>query len=151
MISNRLDRTFGPFGSSTGFFLIFGGIATTFFSLFGIILILIGAFAAFTTTSTFIDPEKRKIKFSNNLFGIIRVGKWIDIKDDMKLGLKKSHKGYVGYIRGTQPMDIHLNDIRIVLFDSGNTQVMQVKKCSSREAAESEMKKLQAVLGLAQN
>jgi hypothetical protein len=148
IIKNKLDKTFGPFGTSTGFFMFLGGIITTYYSFIGLFIIVIGAFAAFTSTSTCIDTANKKIKFSNNLFGMVPVGKWIDIKPDMKIGLKKSHKGYLAYIRGTQPMGIHFNDIRIFLFESDNTLIMPVKKFDSYESAKKELNNLSSIMGL---
>jgi hypothetical protein len=149
IIKNKLDKTFGPFGSSTGYFMLLGGIIATYYSFVGLFIAIVGAFAAFTSTSTLIDTDNKKAKFSDNLFGIIPVGKWIDIKPDMKIGLKKSHKGYVGYIRGTQPVDIHYNDIRIFLYDSGNKQIMPIKKFNSYESSKNELNSLSTLLGLA--
>lgn len=148
IIQNKLDKTFGPFGSSTGFFLLIGGLITTYFSIFGLLIVLIGAFAAFTSTSVQIDIDNKRIQYSDNLFGIIKIGKWIDIKPDMKIGLKKSHRGYVGYIRGTQPVGIHENDIRIVLYDSNNKKIMPVKKFDSVESSKNELLNLSSILGL---
>lgn len=148
IIKNKLDKPFGPFGTSTGFFMLLGGIIATCFSFFGLFIAIIGAFVCFTSTSTIIDPDNKKIKFSNNLFGIIQVGKWIDIKPDMKLGLKKSHRGYRAYIRGTQPIEIHYNDIRIFLYGSDNKQIMQVKKIDSYQSAKNDLNNLGIILGL---
>jgi hypothetical protein len=145
---NKLDKTFGPFGSSTGLFMLIGGIVATYFSFLGILFIIIGAFAAFTTSSTFIDAENKRIKYSDDLFGIIPIGKWIYIKPEMRLGLKKSHRGYVGYIRGNQPVDIHYNDIRIFLYDSNNKQIMPIKKFDSYESSKNEINILRSSLGL---
>jgi len=145
---NKLDVAFGPFGSSTGFFLIIGGIIATFFSFTGLFIIIIGAFASFTTTGTSIDIANKRIKFTNNLFGIIPVGKWIGIKPDMKLGLRKSHMGYRAYIRGTQPIGIHKNDIRIFLLGPDNKKIMDVRKFSSYEESKIELEKLGYELGL---
>jgi hypothetical protein len=148
IINNKLDTAFGPFGSSTGFFLFVGGIVATYFSLFCLIIVIIGAFVSFTTTSTFIDIDNRRIKFSNNLFGIFPVGKWIDIKPGMKIGLKKSHHGYRAYIRGTQPIGIHINDIRIYLYGIDNKQIMPVKKFDAYESSKRELGELSNKLGL---
>jgi hypothetical protein len=148
IIQNKLDRTFGPFGSSTGFFLLIGGLITSYFSIFGLLIVLIGAFAAFTSTSVQIDTDNKRIKYSDNLFGIIKIGKWIDLKPDMKLGLKKSHRGYVGYILGTQPVGIHENDIRIVLYDASNKKIMPVKKFDSVESSRKGLINLSSILGL---
>jgi hypothetical protein len=148
VIKNKLDKTFGPFGSSTGFFMMLGGLIATYFSIFGIIIAVIGAFAAFTSTSTFIDTDKKRIRHTDNLFGIIPLGKWIEIKPDMKLGRGKSHRGYVGYIRGTQPVDIHYNDIRINLYDANNKKIMPVQKSGSPETSRNDLNKLRELLEL---
>ena len=134
--------------SSTGFFLFAGGIVGTYFSLFCLIIVIIGAFVSFTTTGTFIDFDKRRIKFSNNLFGIFPVGKWIDLKPGMKIGLKKSHHGYRAYIRGTQPIGLHINDIRIYLYGPDNKQIMPVKKFKTYESSKRELDELSFRLGL---
>jgi len=148
VIKNKLDIVSGPFGSSAGFFLFIGGIVATYFSLFGLIIAIIGAFVSFTSTSTFIDVDKRRIKSSNNLFGIFPVGKWIDINPGMKIGIKKAHKGYRAYIRGTQPIGIHINDIRIYLYGPDNKQIMPVKKFDSYESSKRELSELSSALGL---
>ena len=148
IIKNKLDTTFGPFGSSTGFFLLIGGVITTYYSLIGPIIATLGAFVSFTSTSTFIDTDNNRIKLSNNLFGFISVGKWIDIKPEMKIGLKKSHKGYRAYIRGAQPIGIHNRDIRIFLYGSDNKQIMPIKKFDSYESSKSELKSLSTLLGI---
>lgn len=147
-INNKLDITFGPVGSSTGLFLFLGGVVATYFSPMGLVLVLTGAFVWLTSTSTFIDPENMKVKFSNNLFGIIPVGKWIEIKPGMKLGLKKIHRGYRAYTRGTQPADIHLIDIRIILYGADNKEILPIKKFDSSESAKSELSDLIRILNL---
>jgi hypothetical protein len=148
VIKNNLDRAFGPFGSSTGFFLFIGGAIATYFSLMGLAIATICAFISFTSTSTYIDTGNKKIKFSNNIFGIIPIGKWIDIKPDMKLGINKSHHGYRAYTRGNQPVSIHLRDIRIFLYDSDSKVIMPVKKFSSAELSKIELIELSSILGL---
>jgi hypothetical protein len=148
IIKNKLDKVFGPFGSSTGFFMFFGGIIATYFSPIGLVIVLIGGFVSFTTTSTFIDTQNKRVKYSNNFFGFIPVGKWINIYPEMKLGLKKSHHGYRAYIRGTQPVDIHNNDIRIFLYSSDNKQLIPLKKFSSYKTSAAGIKELGSILEL---
>ncbi len=148
VIKNKLDTTFGPFGSSIGFFMLIGGIIATYYTLFGPVIAIIGAFVSFTATSTFIDTDNKKIKHSDILFGIIPTGKWIDIKPDMRIGLKKSHKGYRAYIRGTQPIGLHNKDIRIFLFGPDNKEIMSIKKFDSYASSKGELDKLSILLGL---
>jgi len=125
-----------------------GGIIATFYSFLGLIIALVGAFACFTSTSTIIDTDNKRIKHSDNLFGIIPVGKWIDIKPDMKIGLKKFHRGYRAYIRGTQKVGIHYKDIRIFLYDSANKQLVPINKFDSYESSKNELNNLSSLLGL---
>jgi hypothetical protein len=145
---NNLDRTFGPFGSSLGFFLMIGGAIAAWFSLSGIILVVIGAFAAFTTTTCRIDPVNKKIKYSDDLFGFIQTGKWIEIVPGMSLGVRKFHRGFVTYINANQPMAIHERDLRIVLFVPGVKKPVQLKKIENTESINSEIKELSNLLAI---
>jgi hypothetical protein len=147
MIENRFGLTFGPFGSSTGFFLILGGIAATWFSVYGLIIVFAGLFALFTDTSTKIDIDGKKIRHSDNLFGLIPIGKWISISPGMKLGIKKTHRGFIGYTRGSA-MGIHEHDIRIILYGSDNKPIMPLKSFSSIEAAREELGNFSQQLGI---
>jgi len=148
IIRNKLDRTFGPFGTSAGFFLMLGGIAATWFSPLAILLAFIGAFICFTTSSTVIDTDKKRIRFTDDLFGIIPVGKWISIKQEMKIGLKKFHRGYQAYIRGTQGMGIHYNDLRIFLYSSDYKEILPLKKIDPHGSPETELEDMSRLLGL---
>ena len=71
----RLDKSFGPTGVIAGIILLIVGIILTPFQASGLFLILIGSFVGLSSTSTIVDYEKKRIKFSNNLFGIFSVGK----------------------------------------------------------------------------
>ncbi len=146
IIKNKLDKAFGPVGSSTGMFMFVGGIVATYYSLIGIILLILGAFVGFTSTSTILDTVKKRVKFSNNLFGIIPNGKWIDIIEGMSLGIKKSHAGYRTYSRSNRHMDIHINDTRIVLLNTRKKQIMQIAKFNSAEDAKNELEKYRNLL-----
>ncbi len=148
IIKNKLNKTFGPFGSSTGFFMVLWGIIATYYSLIGLVIALIGAFVSFTSESTFIDTDNKRIKFSNNLFGIIPSGTWIDIMPDMKIGVKKSRRGYLAYIMGTRPIGIHIKDFKIILYSSDNKQIMPIKNLGSYKTMQSELNELNTILNL---
>jgi len=145
---NKLDKSFGPAGTSAGIFMFIAGIVVTFYSFTGLILVLIGAFVGFTSTSTMIDNDKKRIKFSNNLFGFIKTGQWIDIKPEMKLGLKKSNRVYRAYSRSNRTLDIDSKDIRLILYGADYKQIMPIKKFDSLDIAKVELKKSGNQLGL---
>ena len=147
-IENKLDKSFGPAGSSAGIFLFIIGIITTYTSVIGLILILLGAFMGFSSTSTFIDSDKRRIKFSNNLFGILKTGNWIQINPAMKLAIKDSAITWRTYSRGNRTLDIEAKDFRIILLDSDNQEIMQIKKTDSYETARAELEILRIYMNI---
>jgi hypothetical protein len=146
--NNKLDKAFGPVGTTAGIVLFVVGLITTFTSLFGLILILLGAFVGFTSTSTFIDFDQKRIKFSNNIFGIIPTGKWIPIDSTMKIGIQESDVTWRTYSRGNRALDIEDHDFRIVLFDSVDREILQIKKMKSQESSEAEVDSLCSQLGI---
>jgi len=146
--NNKLDNFFGPVGTSAGILLFFAGIAVTYFSFLGLVLIVFGAFIGFSNTSTLIDFDKKQIKFSNNLFGLLKVGKWIPINPYMKVGIKKSKKVWRAYSRGNRTLDITDSDYRIILYNSENKEIMPIKKTNSLDSAKVELDKLSNRLGL---
>ena len=146
--NNRLDKSFGAVGTSAGVFLFIAGIIITCFYISGLILVLIGAFVGFTSTNTLIDYDKKRVKFSNNLFGIIKIGKWITIEPNMKIGIKKSDVTWRAYGTSNQAIDVIAKDFRLILFDSTNQEIMQIKKTDSLETAKIERETLSNKLGL---
>jgi len=145
---NRLDKAFGPVGTTAGISLFIAGLIISFFSFTGPILVLIGAFVGFTSTSTLIDHDSRSLKFSNNIFGIIKTGQWIKIEPDMKIGIKKSNKASRAYSRSNLPLDIVIKDFRLILYDSNNKQILTIQKTDSLDSAKVELEKLCNQLGL---
>lgn len=146
--ANRLDKSFGPIGSSAGFFLLVAGVVATFTSMFGLILVILGAFLGFTATYTLIDFDKRKIKFSEKLFGIIQTGKWISIVPGMKIGIKESNVTWTAHSKSNRSIDIYNKDFRLILFDKENTEIMPLKKTDTLDAALVELEMLCSKLKL---
>ena len=147
----RLDKSFGPTGVIAGIILLIVGIILTPFYVSGLFLILIGSFVGLSSTSTIVDYENKRMKFSNNLFGIISVGKWVAIENNMKVGIIKSKKTWRSYSRGNRTLDITNNDFRILLYDSENRQVMPIKKVDTMDIAKKEMEEIAENLGLSSN
>ena len=148
VIKNKLGKPFGPAGSASGIFLFIAGLAATYFSLIGLIFVVAGAFAGFTSTVIFLDIEKRKVKSSDSLFGIIPLGKWIDIQPGMMLGLKRHHRGYRTYSKANRSIDIHVKDIRIMLYGPDKKEILPIKKFSSMDAARADLAYLSQQMGL---
>ncbi len=147
-IHNKLDKSFGPVGSWAGICLFIVGIVTIYTSLFGLVLIILGAFVGFSSTSAIIDFDLQKVKFSNDLFGIIKTGKWIPIEPSMKFGIKESSISWRAFSRGNRPIDIPDNDFRLILIDGDKQEIMQIKKTNSLASARLELEALCNVLNV---
>jgi hypothetical protein len=163
---NKIEKTFGPmaFAGKIMFFVlcvpIFGGIigVVNSFSVYNmkeamamvviILLFFIGAFTGFTATYSYIDLKNKRIKYSTQLFGIIPIGKWTYLTSDMKLGLKKSTDNWGAYSQSNRSTSLSYSDLKIMLYDAEDTEIIPVKKVKKAKNAESELEKLSKLLNL---
>jgi hypothetical protein len=148
-IKYRLDKSFGPVGTTAGSILLVAGLIITLSSVWGIILALLGAFVGFSSTCTLLDVDRKRIKFSNDLFGVIHTGKWIPIDNSMKLGIKETDMTWSAYSRGNRPFDVEKQDFRITLIDANDKDIMVIKKNDSLESAKADLEKVASQLGIA--
>ncbi len=146
--NNFLERSFGPVSSSAGIFMFIIGLYVTWTSLFGLILVVLGAFAGFTSNSSSIDFDKKRVRFSDNIFGIIKTGKWLDIDPSMKIGFKSNNKVWRAFSRSNRPLDVGTDDFLIVLCNSHEKEIMPLKKAKSLEEAYKEYENIADQLGL---
>lgn len=135
----KLDKTFGPVGSVAGIVLFASGLVLVWFSLSALINILLGAFLGFTFSSTEIDFDQKKVRHSDVLFGLIKTGKWMDVKPDMKIGILKSRKTWRTYSRGNRELESPVEDHRLVLFTGAGKTRIPLKKFASAEEAGKEL------------
>jgi len=142
----NLDKIFGTAGTAAGMLLFIVGLYVLLSSFIGLVLVFIGAFIGFTYTSTLLDAERKRIKLSNNFFGIIPYGNWIEIRPEMKIGLKRNHRGYRVYSKSNRSIDSHNIDVRIILYGGDNEDIIPVCKFKSIESAREEIEKLRILL-----
>ena len=136
---NKLDKSFGPSGTFAGYIIFIAGLIATYSNLAGLILVVIGAFVGFSSTVALVDPDKKRIKFSNNLFGFIQTGKWIAIEPTMKLGIKESNITWTTFSRSNRSIDMINKDFRVVLCDTDENEIMEIRKNDSLEEAKVEL------------
>lgn len=148
--NNKLDQAFGPIGTIAGGTLFLVGIILIFFSFSGLALILIGAFVGFTYSSTLIDIDNKRVRFSNNLFGVIKTGNWVNIEPTMNIVIEPSKRTWRAYSRGSRSVDITDKDFRLVLYDGNHKKIMPLMKTSSLESAKKEIESLITQLQLIQ-
>jgi len=146
--NNKFERSFGPVGSLAGIVVFLAGLVLTFFHLTAFILVLIGAFVGFSSTSTLIDYDRKRVRFSNNLFGIIKIGRWLNIEPSMKIGMKESDLTWRAFSQGNRALDIVNKDYKIILFDSANKEIMPVKKARSKDQAKIDLEGMGSRLGV---
>jgi hypothetical protein len=148
IVSNKLDKPFGPTASVSGVILFVAGLIILFYSLTGLILILPGALLGFTYTSAVIDFNKKRVKFTNNLFGIIKSGQWRNLTPGMTLGIRKSNRVWKTYSRSNKTLELDESDYRLILYDHKGNEIMPLKKYRNPDSAKPEMADFGQRLGL---
>ncbi len=130
-LTHKFDKSFGPVASFSGTLIFVAGLITTFFALSGLILVFFGAFIGFTNSSTTIDTENKKVRFTENIFGIIKSGKWLKVDQDMQIGTRQESSAYRTYSMSNRSIDLRVDNTIMYLFDQkGNPliPIMQLKK-----------------------
>lgn len=122
----KFEKSFGPVASFSGIVIFIAGLIATYFALTGLILVFLGAFIGFTNSCTTIDTKNKKVRFSNNIFGIIKTGKWIDVAKDMQVGIKRDNKVYRTYSRSNRTLDLKVHNTILYLFDNKGNPMLPI-------------------------
>jgi len=141
-VNNRLDKIAGPAGVFSGYCIAAAGIYVMSFSFSGLILLLGGGFLSLSYTGTLIDTEGGRVRPYLALFGIIRSGRWYDLKMFDRFRIYSSSRTYTTNSRANIPMDITKRDIRLEISGKEGSVKVVLNKFSSFEAARKEMKEL---------
>ncbi|MDD4148458.1 MAG: hypothetical protein PHE33_00350 [Bacteroidales bacterium] len=139
VINNKLDKTFGPIGSFAGVVILLLGIYSCFYSWIGVTTVIVGCFLAFTNTSTQIDFANKRTKFTNNLFGIFKVGYWTEIKPEMRLEVTKTTRSKLAFSQVDDSQTQSVKDFRIMLLNEKNIPIMALKKFDKIDDAKVEL------------
>jgi hypothetical protein len=146
--THRLDKLLGPAGSFGGIIMLITGLIALYHSFTAIILILIGAFAAFTGTVTNIDYSLRRVRHCTAWFGIIYSGHWISIDNSMMVRVRQTGRTYTSYSRSNRRITLHETDFSIVLKDSRGKEVCPLGRYKSMHEAESQLPGISDRLGI---
>jgi hypothetical protein len=146
--TNRIEKIFGPAGSFAGIIVFIAGLVLILSSLSGIILILIGAFVGFSYSGTVIDYDRKRMKFSNNIFGLIKTGRWVEINNSMKIGVIRANTTWRSNSQSNRSFDLEQRDILMILFGPDGEQLIPIKKVKTVEMAETEVENMCAKLNL---
>jgi hypothetical protein len=129
----RFDKSFGPVASFSGIIILIAGLIVTYHEFSGLILIVFGSFIGFTNSSTTIDPVKKRVRYSNNIFGIIKIGKWLKVEKDMRIAIKQDKKVYRTYSRGNRILDLKGDAKIIYLLDKHGYLIIPIAKIQNGE------------------
>ncbi len=140
--------SFGPAGSFAGIIVFIGGLILITSSISGIILVLIGALFGFSYSSTALDPDRKRMKFTNNIFGLIKTGHWIEVNKTMKIGARRSNTTWRTWSKGNRVNDSAQIDLVMFLFGPDNKKVIPVKKIKTPESVDSEIEAMCLKFGL---
>jgi hypothetical protein len=141
---HKIDKLLGPSGAFAGFSLMIFGIIGFYFSLIitGLILIVAGAFMAFTYDGAIIDFTSRKIKSYTCVFGLFKIGNWHSLDSFNKFRIYKSNRTYTSYSRANVQLNLKDSDIRLVLLNDDGSLKITINKYGSFEEARKEMVEL---------
>jgi hypothetical protein len=148
IVNNKLDKSFGPVGSASGILIFIVSLVMTYQSIMALFVALFGAFIGFSYSSTQIDFDHKRVRFCNNLFGVIKAGRWIKIEPNMAVGLKKSNRTWRSYSKGNRSYDCTQIDFRVNLYDLKNKIILPLKKVHSVVTAKEELERMASLLGL---
>jgi len=144
--NNNHGKFFGPAQVYMGYTFIVLGLTCSIYSFTILLLVIPGAFLAFTYTGTIIDFENKKVRPYTNLFGILRTGKWIEAAQFSGFKIMKSNRTYTSYSRGNVQLDMNISDISLLLINRNSTRKVLLKRYKSFEEARKGMDEMKISL-----
>ena len=151
IVKYKLEDSFGPIGSFAGKLAFFASLFNLLFysyTVFGLLFLIIPAFLGFSKTHIFIDTEKFRIRFSTTAFGLIPTGKWIDIDDEMEIGVRKNQDQWQYIGLSNRSLRLKQTPYKIVLYKSHLKPLLTLKYASTTEEAKKELDSLAKMLGM---
>lgn len=147
VINNRINPSFGVAGSFSGYILLIAGLSTAN-TWVGIILILLGAFFAFSFSGTSVEKEKNRFRQYTKLFGFIKVGDWEDLTMYKELAILKNDTSFRVFSRGNRAIDSKANNYLIYMIGDDIRFKIPLKKCRNTEIAKTEAENLSKELNM---
>jgi hypothetical protein len=144
--NNKLGKFFGPSSSYMGYVFIICGIVTTTYSLLALTLLVPGFFMAFTYNGTIIDTDNKRVMPYTSIFGIFKIGKWIDTNQFTRFNIIKATKKYTSYSRANVRFDMNVSDIELLIINRNGTKKIVLNKYTNFEDAHKEMEELNVML-----
>lgn len=146
IIDNKLDKIAGPSGAIAGYLLIVTGIVSTWFSLTGIAVFVLGLLVSFTRKGCRVDTSLKKIKPYFAWFGLIRQGRWLEIAEGDEIVVLRYSGSYSASSQSNRIKKSKISDYRIYLVRFSYKNKITLAKYSDEEQATKEAEELRAFL-----
>lgn len=143
----KFEKSCGPVASISGVLIFIVGVFYASFSILGLVFLILGAFLAFTYSSTEIDIKENRFRSSENIFGFIKIGKWHNIDKKMKIGILFSNKNYKTYSKGNRVLNTYISTKKIYLYREDKL-IAPLKNISKNQNVKKELYDMSEFLGL---
>jgi len=147
ILNHKLGHPFGNVGVLSGIVLILFGLLSLFNAV-SFLLLIVGSFFAFTCSGTQINTQTRKFRLYQNLFGIIKAGKWQSL--DLYAGLAIVPLTRITVMRSisNRGNTSETNEFRIFLVNSNHKPEVPLKKIKTQDEAQQKLDELAFLLQL---
>ena len=142
----KLGKIFGSSMVFAGYILMVFGVLSLYFTISSIGLILLGAFIAFTSSGTLIEPEKQQFKNYLLLFGFLQIGKKQSFEKEDRIEVKKFKGKHICYSRSNRQSTVDINDYRIYLITSQSKKKVLIARFVTEEEAIEESTSIKSII-----
>jgi hypothetical protein len=127
MIENyKFGKLAGPSGVIAGYTLLFFGLATLYFTLTSIPVLLLGGFMAFSYKGSKIRFDKKRYQTYLTLFGFIRIGVWLPFEKSDTISVMPCKGKYTSFSRSKRRSEAEIQEFRIILSTSYNDKIIPI-------------------------
>jgi hypothetical protein len=145
VINNRLDKTFGPQMSFSGWILLVFGLAFIL-NIMGIILIIIGFVLATFKDGVMLDTIKSRVRQYSGPFGFALYGRWQALDNFSGLTVVQLKRKITQLSRSNRENSYFEEDFRVFLVGKDHKPAFPIFKSPTKELAVKEMDKLAELL-----
>lgn len=147
MIHNKLDKLFGQAGSIFGWIIMLVGVYSFTLSI-SILMIVIGAFMAFSYSGIYLDQENEKYRFYYSYFGIFKIGHWRSLSTVDRIAGISPIILRNSYAKRKKRIKRKMDDCFVVLFLKNRNRKIPFKRCKDLIEAKLEAQRIGQLLDL---
>lgn len=147
MIENyKLDKLVGPTWILAGYFLLFFGLISLYFSHASIPVIAAGATMAFSYKGTRIKIDRKRYQSYLALFGFIRIGLWLPFEKSDIVLVEQFDTKYASWSKIFKNSDPAQKHFKILLKTSYNSKKIPLARFQNKTEAQEKAKEIEALV-----